>query len=121
MDRETETHESILNEGERVVGDFGNELNSLTLGRMVDASLEDATSVTVSSDFDTVRRDGVVDELVVLWGKVVEALLDHVVTVEIYERWAMRVRLKDTRVRGRKEDEPLMRVTTLRFKAKIRL
>lgn len=72
-----------MNKGERVVGDFGNKLNTLTLGSVVDASLKDATSMTMSRNFDTVSSDGVVDELVVFWRKVVEALLNDVVTVEI--------------------------------------
>lgn len=50
---------------------------------MVDAALEDAAAVAVGSDLDAVRRDGVVDELVILWRKVVEALLNDVVTVEV--------------------------------------
>jgi hypothetical protein len=75
-----------LNESERVVGNLGNELNSLTLGSVIDTSLKDATSVTVSRDLDAVGSDGVVDELVVFRRKVVQALLDDVVTVEIYER-----------------------------------
>ena len=43
---------------------------------MVNGSLEDATSVSVGSDFDQVGSDGVVDELVVFRYKLVQALLD---------------------------------------------
>ena len=44
-------------------GDFGDELYPLRVGSVIDASLEDATSVSVSSDLDAVSGDGVVDEL----------------------------------------------------------
>lgn len=77
--------ESVLNEGERVVGNLGDELNTLTLGSVVDTALKDTASVTVSCDFDTVSSDGVVDELVVFGREVVEALLNDVVTVEILD------------------------------------
>lgn len=72
-----------MNEGERVVGDLGHELDALTLRGVVDTTLEDATSVTVGSDFDTVGRDRVEDELVVFRREVVEALLNDMVSVEI--------------------------------------
>lgn len=78
-------YESVLNERERVVRDLGDELDALTLGRVVDAALEDAASVTVGRDFDAVCRDGVVNELVVFGREVVEALLDHVVAVQVLD------------------------------------
>ena len=97
------TDESILDERERVVRDFGNELNPLRLRSVIDTSLQHTTSVSVSTtiessatsqrgekernerDFDAVRSHGVVNELVVLRRKVVETLLNDVVTVEICE------------------------------------
>jgi hypothetical protein len=55
--------ERVLYQSQGVVGDFSNELNSLRVGSVVDASLQDTTSVTVSGDFDTVSGNSVVDEL----------------------------------------------------------
>lgn len=92
-----ETYKGVLDERERVVRDLSHELDSLRLGRVVDAALEHAAAVSVgagdvsralrkrrdSRNLDAVRRDGVVDELVVLRRQVVEALLDHVVPVEV--------------------------------------
>lgn len=46
-----------------MVGDFSNKLNPLRVGGVVNASLKNTTSVTVSRDFNTVSGDGVVDEL----------------------------------------------------------
>jgi hypothetical protein len=46
-----------------VVGDLSHELNSLRVSSVIDTSLQDTTSVSVSSDFDTVSGDSVVDEL----------------------------------------------------------
>ena len=53
----------ILNEGECVIGDLVNELHALMIGSVVDTTLQDAASVSVSGDFDTVGSNGVVDEL----------------------------------------------------------
>lgn len=53
----------ILNEGEGIEGDLVNELHALMIGRMVNATLQDAASVSVSGDFDTVGSNGIVDEL----------------------------------------------------------
>lgn len=43
---------------------------------MIDGPLEDATPVSMGSDFDEVGSDGIVDELVVLGYKLVEAFLN---------------------------------------------
>ena len=53
---------------------------------MVDASLEDAAAMAVGGDLDAVGTDSVVDELVILRGKAVEALLDDVVAVEVLDQ-----------------------------------
>ena len=53
----------ILNEGERIEGDLVNELHALMIGRMINTTLQDAASVSVSGDFNTVSGDGIVDEL----------------------------------------------------------
>ena len=68
-----------------MVGDLGHELDSLRVCCVVDASLEDAAPVSVGGDLDTVRGDGVVDELVVLGYESVQALLDHVVSVQVLD------------------------------------
>ena len=71
----------VLYEREGVVGDLVHELDALVLRRMVDAALEHAATVAVSGDLDAVVRDGIVDELVVLWRELVQALLDNMVSV----------------------------------------
>ena len=43
---------------------------------MIDGSLQNPTSVSVSCDFDKVGSDGIVDELVVFRYKLVQAFLD---------------------------------------------
>jgi len=53
----------ILDECERVEGDLVDELHALMIGCVVNTSLQDATSVSVSGDFDTVGSNGIVDEL----------------------------------------------------------
>lgn len=53
----------ILNEGERVIGDLIDELHALMVGRMVNTTLQDAASVSVSGDFNAIRSNGIVDEL----------------------------------------------------------
>jgi hypothetical protein len=46
-----------------VEGDFGDELHTLRVGSVVDASLEDATSVSMGSNLDAMSGNGVVNEL----------------------------------------------------------
>jgi len=58
----------ILNEGERIIGDFVDELHALMIGRMVDTTLQDAASVSVSGNFDAIGSNSVVDELIVIRG-----------------------------------------------------
>jgi len=53
----------ILDEGEGIEGDLVNELHALMIGRMVNTTLQDAASVSVSGDFDTVGSNSIVDEL----------------------------------------------------------
>ena len=53
----------ILNEGEGIVCDLINELHALMIRRMINTTLQDAASVSVSGDFDTVGSNGIVDEL----------------------------------------------------------
>lgn len=53
---------------------------------MINASLQDTASMAVSSNLNTVSADGVVDELVVLRSKAVQALLDDMVTVEVLDQ-----------------------------------
>lgn len=124
MDAETqraegETHKGVLDERERVVRDLGDELDPLRLRGVVDAALEDAAAVAVGRDLDAVRRDGVVDELVVLWWQVVEALLDDVVAVEVCQGGPSQ--RQALIINGEAASAPLMSVTTLRLRAKMRL
>ena len=53
----------ILNEGEGVVGDLVDELHALMIGRVVNTTLQDAASVSVSGDFDTIGSHSIIDEL----------------------------------------------------------
>ena len=56
----------ILDEGEGVKGDLVNKLHALMIGGVVNTALQDAASVSVSGDFDTVGSNGIVDELQVV-------------------------------------------------------
>ena len=53
----------ILNKGERIIGDFVNELHALMIRRVVDTTLQDAASVSVRGNFYTIGRNSIVDEL----------------------------------------------------------
>lgn len=78
--------EGVLDQGQRVEGDLGDELHPLRVGSVVDTSLENATSVSVRSDLDAVSGDGVVDELVVLGDQSVQTLLNDVVPVQVLDQ-----------------------------------
>ena len=53
----------ILDEGERIIGYLVHELHALMIGCMINTTLQDAASVSVSGNLDTVGGNGVVDEL----------------------------------------------------------
>lgn len=50
---------------------------------MIDATLENAAAVTVSTNFNTVHSNCIEDELSILSGELVQALLDDMVAVQI--------------------------------------
>ena len=53
----------ILNEGVRVIRNFVHKLDSLVIGRVVDAPLEDTATVPVGRHLDTVCRYRIVNKL----------------------------------------------------------
>jgi len=53
----------VLNECESIVSDLVDKLNTLMVGSMVNAPLKDTAPMAVSSDFDAVCSDSVVNEL----------------------------------------------------------
>ncbi len=55
--------ERILDQRQRIVGDFRNQLNPLRFSGVVDATLENTTAVTVSGNLDAVSSNSVVDKL----------------------------------------------------------
>lgn len=79
--------EGILHEMKTVGGDLANELNFLKPGSMVNAPLENAASVTVSTDSDAVRTNRIEDELSILSLEMVQALLNDVIAVKILNQW----------------------------------
>ena len=68
-----------------VVRDFRDKLNALLLGCVVNAALEDAATVSVGSNLNTVDSDRIINELVVRRNETVQALLDDVVAVEVLD------------------------------------
>ena len=57
----------------------------LATGGMIDATLEDAAAVTMSSDDNAMVADGIEDELSVMRTQVVETLLNDMVAVEVLD------------------------------------
>lgn len=55
----------ILNQSEGIVSNLGHKLLALEFGSMVDAPLKDTAAMTMGSNFDTVGRDSVINELAV--------------------------------------------------------
>jgi hypothetical protein len=66
-----------LNKVERVENDLGDQLHALSRRRVVNRALKHTAPMTVSSNFNEVGSDGIVDELVVLGNELVQALLDN--------------------------------------------
>ena len=79
--------EGILHEMETVGGDLANELNFLEPRSMINAPLENAASVTVSTDSDAVRTNRIEDELSILSLEMVQALLNDVIAIKILNQW----------------------------------
>jgi hypothetical protein len=52
---------------------------------VVDATLENTTSVAMRGHLNAVSSNCVIDKLVVLWHKPIETLLDHMVPVKIFD------------------------------------
>ena len=75
--------EGILHEMETVGGDLANKLNFLEARSVINAPLENAASVTVSTDSDAVRTNRIEDELSILSLEMVQALLNDVIAVKI--------------------------------------
>ena len=68
--------EGILYKIEGALGDTCNESSSLSTLSMVDAALQDATAVTMSTNNDTVLGNSIVDEMRLLSTETSQALLD---------------------------------------------
>ena len=92
--------ERILHELEGAIGDLVNEPSLLNAGCMVDASLQDTTTMAMSSNHNTVGANCVEDKLLkislrfgwltacaiylsILGRETVKTLLNHMVTVKI--------------------------------------
>ena len=75
--------EGILHEMETIGGDLANELNFLEARSVINAPLENAASVTVSTDSDAVRTNRIEDELSILSLEMVQALLNDVIAIKI--------------------------------------
>lgn len=64
-----------------MVRDFRDKLNALLLGCVVNTALEDAATVSVGCNLNTVDGNSIINELVVRRNETVQALLDDVVAV----------------------------------------
>jgi hypothetical protein len=73
----------ILHEMETVGSDLANELNLLEARSVINAPLENAASVTVSSDSDAMRTNRIEDELSILSLEMVQAFLNDVIAIKI--------------------------------------
>ena len=92
----------ILNKRKCIVCDLAHELSPLHFGSMINTSLQDTTAMSMSSNFDTVARNRIINELsgvrserllytmrkpylIVLWCKLVQAFLNDVVPVQVLD------------------------------------
>lgn len=75
----------VLHEDASVLGDALDQPELLIAGGVIDAALQHTAAVSVSANLDTLFADCIKDELRVRGSKLVEALLDDVVAVEILD------------------------------------
>lgn len=73
----------VLHQGQSIEGNLVDELDALIIRSVVDASLKNTASMTVSSHFNTVSRNSIVDELVIFGSEFVQTFLDNMVSVQI--------------------------------------
>lgn len=78
--------EWILDQGIGIVRDLSDEPSLLVSRSMVNAALEHAATMTMSANINTVVSNGIKDELGIGRSKLVEALLDHVVAVQVLDQ-----------------------------------
>lgn len=62
---------------ERIEYDFGDELHPLSGRGVIDATLEDAATVTMGGHLNKIGGDSIVDKLVIFGNELVEAFLDN--------------------------------------------
>lgn len=77
--------ELILHEAQRIVLDLTNKLHLLLIRRVINAALHHAASMAVGGNLDTVMSNSIVDELVVIGLKTMDALLDDVISIQILD------------------------------------
>lgn len=75
----------VLHEDASVLGDALDQPELLIAGGVIDAALQHTAAVSVSANLDTLLANCIKDELRVRSSKLVEALLDDVVAVEILD------------------------------------
>lgn len=79
--------ERILDQNIGVIGDLANQPSLLITGSMIDAALENTAAMAVGSHIDTVGSNSVKDELSIRRGKLVKALLDDMVAVQVLNQF----------------------------------
>ena len=77
--------EGVLDKCKGILCDTGDELGSLISGRVVNATLQDATTMAVCANNDTVLADCVIDEFGILGPKAIEAFLDDMVAIQVLD------------------------------------
>ena len=76
----------ILRKHERLRGDFEHQRTTLFINGVVDATLKNATTVSVSRNLNTVHLGRVIDELVVFSRQSLKAPLNYVVTIQVLDQ-----------------------------------
>lgn len=78
--------EWVLNQHKCGVGDLTDQPGLLIARGVVDTTLKNAAAMTVCADVDAVTSNRIEDELRVEGGKLVQAFLDNVVTIQILDQ-----------------------------------
>lgn len=83
--------------------DLMDQCSLLITSSMINATLQDTTSVTMSSDNDTVDADSAEDEFSILRREMVQTLLDDMVAVDVLDE------MNDIIAQSLNDDIPLRR------------
>ena len=77
--------ERVLHKRESAFSDLCNELGFLGIRGMVDAALENAAAMPMSTDHNAVRSNSIENELCISGGEVIKTFLNNMIAIQVLD------------------------------------